>query len=235
MTSHDWSTTDFTEDLPSDQGSSTEYTTQPFTTEELLVTSTTSSTTDKGVTSDWVTEPFEFLTSSEATGSTSSEVSKEPTEDGEVTGDPKSTWTPSYTEISIDTTETVGTTTSSATTDGGSTVQMETKEPTTLYQSTQFKTTFVNSLGSESSSGMTEGSTSEVTTEEMKEFSSTESLSSSEETRHTTDVTGFSDSPTTEGGPTDPLNFLETTSQSQGSDSITYITQQLTAFTGKCY
>jgi hypothetical protein len=69
-------------------------------------------------------------------------------------------------------------------------------------------------------------------TDSGAEYSSTESLvegSSSKETKFTTDVTGFLASSSTEQSETDPLSFF---TSPEGSDSITYFTEQLTDFTG---
>ncbi|XP_063695096.1 papilin-like [Bolinopsis microptera] len=226
LTSHDWSTTDSSSD---DKRSTTEDsteggTTDPFTTEKLLMTST--GTTDETSKEDFSpsqsqTEEFRFETSDGTLyGSTTEEVNFPST--AEYTGsteEPKSTRTPSYTEKTVETTEPE----EGSTADDAETFTTQEYGPSSESEaSTEYKTTFVNSLGSEATNPISE------------EYMSTEEKASSPEsertieTDFTTDVTGFVSS--TEPAPTDPLSFFETTSP-EGSDSMTYYTQQLTSFT----
>ena len=224
LTSHDWSTTDSSDDKSSATEDSTVGTTDPFTTEQLIMTSTGTTEESRDFSSSQSqTEEFIFQTSDGTPdGSTTEEVNFPST--AEYTGsteEPKTTRTPSYTEKTVETTEPE----EGSTADDRETFTSQEYGPSSETEvSTEYKTTFVNSLGSEATNPISE------------EYSSTEAEGSSpepdtvsSETDFTTDVTGFASS--TEHAPTDPLSFFDTTSP-EGSDSMTYYTQELTSFTG---
>ncbi|KAL5256838.1 hypothetical protein ACHWQZ_G011935 [Mnemiopsis leidyi] len=223
----DWSTTDFTEEIGTTEQVLTTDESTTLVTEELEMTSTGSTATpekSETFTSEAVTEDFAFSSSATEEGeiptstqpddNSSTEESRFPSTEEDSTSE--ETVTPSFTEKTV-------TTSASLETDFTSEVP-ETRVTQDIKWTTEYATSFVNSLFTEE---LSDGSTG------IPDETSTDSLpaESTVETKFTTDVTGFEDSTTSPGaGGTDALSFK--TTSPKGSDSMTYYTQELTAFTG---